>query len=498
MYYCGRVLTRNPAHLMIIVSITGPRMSDALRQMKSSRRFAGMFELRLDMIRKPDIVALLSAAGKPVIVSCRTKSHGGAFSGSPNERVMLLRLAAALGADFVDLEYPKDLSLEGWGEAKRGPEIILSCHMKTPPADPAALFLKMHRSGSAVLKLAYGCTDAGEIRAAVDFLHQAFRRKQRAMAIAMGESGEASRVLYGKMGGWGTFASPEEGPEAAPGQIPAGELVRTYRAETLNRNTSVFGVIGYPLTQSRGPWLHNPLFQSAGKDAVYCRFPVRNLGRFLKTMGPMLQGFSVTLPHKESMIRYLDNVDVSAKRIGAVNTVLRRTNGWWGTNTDAPGALDAIESQTKVRGKRILVLGAGGAARAVVSEGLARGASVIIANRTARRARDLARAFGIDSVPWAVAATQEFDILVNATPLGMVPHTGTSPFAGGPSLAGKTVFDVVYNPAVTKFMNESEKAGATVIGGTAMYLNQAARQSELYCGRKPSKARMKRLLGHAR
>ncbi len=315
----------------------------------------------------------------------------------------------------------------------------------------------------------------------------------RQIAIALGDAGEPSRILYRKFDGWATYASTEDGKSAASGQIRASHLKELYHADKLTPGTKVYGVVGNPVSQSKGAYIHNPLFRRARSNAVYCRFHVLNLERFVCLMAPHLHGFSVTLPHKQNVMRYLDTVDPHARAIGAVNTVVRRGNKLVGTNTDATGALDAIEQVARVKGKRVLILGAGGAARAIVYEAKRRGAEVIVANRTATNGQQLATELACEFVKWNSRTGVEFDVLVNATPVGMAPRIDESPFSKR-FLRRKIVFDAVYNPPMTRLLKEAKSAGARIVPGTEMYLRQAALQSEMYTGRKPDINSMRKLL----
>jgi 3-dehydroquinate dehydratase/shikimate dehydrogenase len=309
----------------------------------------------------------------------------------------------------------------------------------------------------------------------------------------MGEAGEPSRVLYRVFGGWGTYAAPESGKAAAPGQVTARVLCDLYRTERLRPSTKVFGVVGNPVRQSRGIRVHNPLFAHADKNAVYCRFAVTDLRKFFARMVPLIQGFSVTHPHKVEIGKYLDAMDPLSRAIGAVNTVIRKRGRLTGTNTDAPAALDAIEHITPVKGKRMMIMGAGGAARAIAYEAQRRGALVLITGRTPRTARNLAKEFGVVYVPISAFRDADADILVNATPVGMAPHSHESPFPPR-MLRGKTVFDAVYNPPMTRLLREAARAGAMIVRGTDMYINQAAMQFSLYAGVPANIPLMKKLL----
>jgi 3-dehydroquinate dehydratase/shikimate dehydrogenase len=480
---------------MIIVSITGPRMSDALEQVAASDPWADLFEFRFDLIRKPELAMLLLSTRKPVIATCRPVWEGGAFRGREQGRLDILAAASMLGAEYVDIELRAGAAaLRQFLGRRRESGVIVSYHA-SPGERPALplLYRRMKATGADIVKFAFHARDAWENRIAFDFLRRAGDDRQRAIAIAMGEAGEPSRVLYRVFGGWGTYAAPESGKGAAPGQVTARVLSDLYRTERLGHSTKIFGVVGNPVRQSRGIRVHNPLFARTEKNAVYCRFAVTDLRRFFSRMVPLLRGFSVTHPHKVEVGKYLDVMDPLSRAIGAVNTVIRKGGRLTGTNTDAPAALDAIEHVSPVRGKRMMIMGAGGVARAIAFEAARRGAVVLITGRTPRAARSLAKEFGIVYIPVSGMSRVDADILVNATPVGMAPHTHESPF---PSriLKGKTVFDAVYNPPMTKLLRDAAGAGATIVRGTEMYINQAAMQFALYAGVPADIPLMKRLL----
>jgi len=470
-------------------------MSDALEQVRASSPWADMFEFRLDLIRRPELAVLMLLTRRPVIVTCRPTWEGGAYDGAERDRLALLARASLLGADFVDLELRAGRqALAGFLGRRQESGVILSYHARRGERpSPDAVYRRMRSTGADVLKFAFHAGDAWENRIAFDFLRRARSDGRRAVAIAMGEAGEPSRILYRVFGGWATYAAAESGPPAAPGQIPARELAELYRAPRLTPATGVFGVIGNPVRQSKGIRVHNPLFARAGRNAVYCRFPVTDLGRFFSRMAPLLKGFSVTHPHKVAVARLLDGTDPVARAIGAVNTVVRRGTKLLGTNTDAPAALDAIERVAAVRGMTVLIAGTGGAARAIAFEARRRGARVIVTGRNAARGRALAREFAVAFVPRGAWSGIAADILVNATPVGMAPRTHASPFPRA-MLRGKIVFDAVYNPPVTRLLADAAASGARVVSGTEMYVNQAARQFALYARTRPATRLMKRLL----
>jgi 3-dehydroquinate dehydratase/shikimate dehydrogenase len=480
---------------MIIVSIVGPTMREALRQMHGAGPHAHLFEFRIDLIRSFDMRRLRRATRKPVVVTCRPQREGGAFSGTERERMRRLHEACDAGAQYVDIEVKAfPLARRYLIPFLRGTRVVASLHEigRRRTAWQVA-YRRLCATGADVIKYAYPAYDAADISWAISFLQRAKRDGRRAIAIPMGEAGEAGRILYRKFGGWATYAAADEKHAAAPGQIPARTLAQLYRADRLTASTRVFGVIGNPLRQSKGIYVHNRLYPRGRMNAVYCRFPVANLGKFLRRIAPLVSGFSVTIPHKEDVIRYCDGIDGVARAIGAVNTVTIRGGRFHGTNTDAAGALDAIERVLRVRGKRMLVIGAGGAARAIVFEAQRRGGSVTITNRTGSRARRLAREFGCEWIPLPRAAAVNADIVANATSVGMVPNVALTPLPAH-LLRGKVVFDAVYNPAFTRLLRDARRMGCRVVTGTEMYINQAARQVRLFTGRRADVKAMRRIL----
>jgi 3-dehydroquinate dehydratase / shikimate dehydrogenase len=479
---------------MIIVPITGPSSEEAIAQIHSSVRYADLFELRIDLLSQPDIGMLVASTRKPFIATCRPVREGGRFEGTEEERFELLREAIDAGARFVDLE------LDAWGAGRQRlavckgrPQWIVSHHvLDRSPLRVDALYAAMRKTGAGVLKFAYVAEDAWEIHAALRFFALARKDRQRVIAIAMGEAGEASRVLYRVFGGWATFAGSEDGRQSAPGQLPASTMKKVFHAHQRTAATRVFGLVGNPVGQSKGIYIHNPLYRRLGRNAIYCRFKIDDLTRFMKSFEGVLGGCSVTAPHKQAMMKFLATADPLARALGAVNTVVRRSTGYFGANTDARGALDAIEEKLQVGGRRFIVLGAGGAARAVAGEAARRGARVYVANRTVRRARNLARALGVKWTALGDVSSLEPEILVNTTSVGMWPNIDASPLQEIP-VTVRLAFDAIYNPAMTKFLRDAEKQGAVAVTGVEMYARQAVEQIRLFTGRKPEAADVKRL-----
>ena len=478
---------------MIVVSLTGPTAADVRRQVRSTARHADLFELRLDMIRKRDRAAAMRAATLPWVATCRTAAEGGRHRGGFDDRAKVLRSAIAAGASYVDIELHEFHAMASRLRIPSGVRTIASLHVpgdeRTPPG---RVYRRLRATGASVVKYAFTARDASDIDRCRLFLRHAADDRQHAVAIAMGASGEASRVLYRAWGGWGMFASSGPDAASAPGQITARDLRAVYRADRLTRTTRVYGVVGMPVAQSKGVYVHNALF--GGPSRVYTRFAVRDLRRFMRTVAPWLSGFSVTLPHKETVIRSLDTVEARARAIGAVNTVVRSGKRLSGFNTDAPAALDAIEQHGSVRGRTVVIVGNGGSARAIAYEAARRGGMVVVVGRNEHRARALARAIGVRHAAIQELPALQPDVLVNATPVGMVPDVHRVPVRLE-GMRPALVMDAVYNPPLTALLKSAKRTGATIVSGTEMYLRQGALQSVMFAGKKPDLARMRRILG---
>ena len=468
---------------MIIVPIVGPALADARRQMRISRADADMFEFRLDLCPDPELLRRIKPARIPVIATCRPIREGGRFDGSEQDRFACLGAALRAGAAYVDCELDAIKEFRAWCAAQKlRPRLIVSRHIFEEGMPDVLQEYKRLRSAKAdVIKFAYTASDAWQIAGVRTFLKRAARDRQRAIAMAMGEAGEASRILYRVFGGWATFGSATETEGSAPGQLTAAVMKRVFLAHKRTPRTKVFGLVGDPVRQSKGIYIHNPLYATARFNGVYCRFPVKDVDPFMKHCGPWLTGCSVTLPHKSVMAQYCSRFIGSAAMIGAVNTVVHKGRQWLGANTDAGAALDAIEKKCLVRGERVLILGAGGAARAIAVESMRRGALVTIANRSEEKARALSAEL---DVAWcrtdAIDAVRP-TILVNTTPVGMWPATDASPLASIPA-GVRLAFDAIYNPEVTRFLTMAQERGEVTVGGAEMYARQAVDQIRILTG----------------
>jgi 3-dehydroquinate dehydratase/shikimate dehydrogenase len=450
---------------------------------------AELVELRLDYITaRVNLQRLLKDRPSPVIVTVRREQDGGKFTGSEEQRLTMLREAIALGVEYVDLEDDVAGKIPRFGNTKR----IVSYHSfrKTPEK-----LRKLHDELSAldadVVKIATMANHPHDNLRVLEMMHQS---ETPTIGMCMGDIGTPSRILGSKFGAPFTYATFHHERALAPGQLSYDQMVNVYRHNDVNEETDVFGVIADPIAHSLSPQIHNAAFAAKGVNALYVPFrvPVDTLDQFIEDVPRFgIRGLSVTIPHKETIAKQLTKVDPAVKGIGAVNTVLFKGNEVLGYNTDYKAAMDSLQNalrfvgsgDNQLTGKRVMVLGAGGVARAIMY-GLERHqAKVCVACRTRDRADALAEAFSARAVDWAARHTDETEIVVNCTPVGMHPNVDETPYSKSHLKPGMVVFDTVYNPESTLLLKDARHRGCQVVTGVEMFIRQAGLQFFLFTGK---------------
>lgn len=482
---------------MICVPIVGPTMEQALADIPRAQRFADIIELRLDLISGADPPVLLKAADKPCIVTNRTKVEGGQFKGSEEERVKTLREAMGAGADYIDIEAGTPIHLlQPIMESKGKTQVILSFHDFSQTLDRLdEVYQTMSRMPADIFKIVTYARDINDNVVIFKILEQAKKDGRKLIAFCMGEKGEVSRILSPVLGGFLTFGSLDAGKESAPGQIPAAILKDIYRVDQERRGRKIYGVIGDPVAKSMGYLVHNRAFQEAGLPHIYVPFWVENVRKFFPAFEPWFDGLSVTMPHKEKVIPLLDRVDAAARKIGAVNTVVREKDGWAGYNTDCTGALKALAAHCDLKGKEILIIGSGGTAQAIGYGIVQGGGSLTVTyNQNKERGQKLARQLNCGVACVRDLDNRNIDVLINCSPVGMSPNVDQTPFPARLFKPGMIVFDSVYNPMETRLIKEARAAGCTVVCGVDLFINQAAEQFELWTAQKAPTDLMRRVV----
>jgi len=465
-------------------------------QLRRALRETPTVELRLDWLKSDSerrrLLAWLRRNPLPravLLATCRRREGGGLFAGSVQDELHWLAQAAEAGCLWCDLEVetlrklPRN-SIRQYSLPRR---ILLSVHdfERMPPLKPA-LEARWRGAVDAIKVAGVSHTIADSTR-----LLRFAAGLRDCVAVPMGEIGLPARLLALREGS--ALAYAPVAAATAPGQVSLQEMKHLYRAHTLNRQTQVFGVIGNPIAHSLSPLLHNTGFVSRKINAVYLPFLVKDLRDFLKAAPEFgLRGFSVTLPHKQNILRHLQDCDALSAEIGAVNAVVvRRDGSLYGCNTDYVGVLKALEKKLRLAKSRVLVLGAGGSARAAVFALARAGAAVGVCARRNTAARAVARAAGAEVVPRRALKTEHFDAILNATPVGMHPGTGVSPLEPS-ELHCRIVMDLIYRPERTQLLKLAAQKRIATVSGVEMFLAQGIAQWELWMKRRAPERAMRR------
>ncbi|HCP12071.1 MAG TPA: shikimate dehydrogenase [Planctomycetaceae bacterium] len=473
---------------MICISLGRTRHSSMMEEHKAlAEKGAELVELRVDFMRKrPDIGRLLKDRPTPVVVTCRRKVDRGRWFGTEEQRLAILREAIIGGAEYVDLEVDVAGSIRRYGKTKR----IISYHnFDETPLELFDIYQRMRKLDPDVIKIVTMANSPGDN---VRVLEMVGAADVPTVGFCMGEMGTLSRVLCGRYGAPFTYASFSREREMAPGQLSWAEVRNLFRFDQINQQTVVFGVIGDPIAQSKSPLIHNAAYRKLGLNAVYLpiRIPQDRLLESLKELERLqVAGYSVTIPHKEGVLQYVDQMDEATDLMGAANTLFKHDGQWCATNTDAPAAISAIQDGLRKAGnipeltaRKVLILGAGGAARAVGHALLQHGAVVTLTNRSRDRGKSLASELGCQFTSWENRGSEICDVLVNCTSVGMHPNVDESPFEQHWLSDSALVFDTVYNPEQTLLLKQARDRGCPTVSGVEMFIRQAALQFELFTG----------------
>jgi 3-dehydroquinate dehydratase/shikimate dehydrogenase len=468
----------------IAVSLTEETTAAVVERMAALAPVADVFEVRADFVRDLDLAALLAARTKPILFTCRPESEGGRFPDRDREaRRRLLSEAVTRGFDLVDVEARSGFADVATSKAGRG--LVLSWHdFEGTPDDLDAIHEELAAQRPDVVKIVVTARSAADLGRLLAFAaRHAGRREPRLVALAMGPLGVASRILGGRYRAPFTFASPADGREAAPGQLPAAVLADTYRVRSISPLTRVYGLLGSDVLRSLSPAIQNRAFAERAQDAVYVPLPAESVGAFVSALpGLRLSGFSVTRPYKGEILRHLDSVTANAAEARSVNTVVVQDDRLVGLSTDGDGVLVPLRKHLDPAGRVVAIVGAGGAARAAAFTLVRAGAHVTVLARRAEQAAEVAAstgcaAAGLDALPGLV-----WDVLVNATPVGSGALQDHSPVPAGALRPGAVVFDMVYEPRETVLLAAARARGCVAIDGVEMLVAQAVGQFEAWTG----------------
>ena len=511
-------------HLAVAIMVHSREQAQAAA-VRAAELGADLVEFRIDRFTDSpaQLSALVEHSPLPCIVTCRPTWEGGHYDGEEAHRIALLeQIAGAVRPPaYLDVE----LAAFGRSQELRQTLARVVDHPGQVRATSTGLILSSHDFDRRprdlyqrieamaadpmcrVIKVAWTARSLRDNLEAFEILGQ---RHKPTIALCMGEAGLASRVLAKKFGALLTFAAIEDGAGTAPGQPTLAALKELYRWDAIDAQTAVYGVIGYPVGHSKSPAIHNAGFDALGHNAVYLPLPIPpEYEHFKATVSAWLalpslhfRGASVTLPHKQHLLRFVREVggriEPLAQQIGAANTLVVGAEGSLEAfNTDYAAALDAVCegiacAREDLNGQRVAVIGAGGAARAIVAGFAHYGASVVIYNRTLENAQRLADQFGQGPAKVVAARLSKLcdsccQIYINCTPIGMHPDTEATPLGSekpargwGP---GTVVFDTIYNPIETRLLRQARADGCMAISGLEMFVRQAARQFKMWTGK---------------
>jgi 3-dehydroquinate dehydratase/shikimate dehydrogenase len=497
-------MTGSPSErICVVVGRTRHKMVQAEIQ-EAARRGARLVEVRLDFLAKaPDFKRLLAEKPCALMATVRRPPDGGRWSGTEPARQSLLRQAIVGGFDWVDLETDVADAIRRFGKVKR----VVSYHnMHEVPADLEKTHERMCQQDADVLKIAVRAQQPEDNLRLLRLVQNA---PKPTIAFCMGDLSMPSRVLALKCGAPFTYAAfnPERG--ISPGLPSFEELKHIYHVDAINEETQVFGVIGDPVAHSLSPLIHNAAFRSQRINAVYVPFrvPRGQLEGFLKHFDAIgVRGYSVTIPHKEQAAVLAGHKDPSVSLTQAANTLVRLGGGWSAYNTDYTAAIQSLLANMPqspdggpptLHSRVALVLGAGGAARAVAHALHREGAMVNVTNRTPERSQKLAEEIGCRAIDWAARHSVLCDVLVNCTSVGMHPHVDETPVHHSFLKPGLVVMDVVYTPETTLLIREAKGRGCHVVTGVDMFVRQAGAQYKLFTGQEPSLEHMRTVLRRA-
>ena len=415
--------------------------------------------------------------------ACRPVAEGGRWDDGESRRRMVLLEAVKRGFDYVDVEYRSDFMDVAMEKSGRG--LIVSYHdLEGTPEDLDGLYARMCERGADVVKIAVTPRSVADVGRLLQLASRVSAGGGKPLvAIAMGPLGVVTRLVGGRYGAPFLYASAAAGAESASGQLPADVMTDVYRVREVTETTRVYGVLGGTVRRSLSPLLHNQAFAARRVDAVYVPLQAEALEPFLRALpGLDLAGFSVTRPYKVEILAHLQEVEEQAAMCGSVNTVVVQDGTLRGSTTDGIGVVGPLKRRGELKGKAVLIVGAGGAARAAALSLRRKGARVTLAARSPRQAEEAAAAIGCAHAALADLQRQAWDILINATPVGSSAAPSETPVPQALHRPGTIVLDMVYDPLETRLLREARAAGCTAIDGLEMLLAQAVAQFETWTG----------------
>ena len=470
-----------PLPSVVVCSIREANAASFRRALSKVPAGCEWIEIRADELRTQEIPELVKTTDRPVIVTLRSRTEGGGFDGSEEERSAGLHAALEAGARFVDVEWgsPQQVLADG-DQASR---VILSHHAQDCSLPTLTTVLRsMASSAAARLKLvptAQKPADAATVR---DLLRRVGDLDRPLACFAMGRAGALTRLLAPAWGSWATYGGVGAGRETAPGQFSVTDLLETYDVLGIGSTTRIFGLLGNAVGGSPSPAMHHAGYRENGIDARYLPIEVDALEDCLPLLGREgllgVEALGVTIPFKEAAAARCRLEDEVATGAGAVNTVLIGSGGWKGYNTDGPAVLELVRRQLDPAGVEVAIVGAGGTARAAAVALAGAGYGVTVFNRTLARAQEIAERLGVNAADLRDLPGHAWEVLVQATPIGAAGEE----LLPREELVGRMVLEAVYGRE-TPLVSDARASGLVVATGLDLLVAQAAPQFQRMTGR---------------
>lgn len=489
----------------VCLTLTGSTLAEDMETLNAYRKYVDMAELRVDFL-DPDerlyVRRFPAMAGIPCVLTIRREIDGGKFLEGESARTILFARALSFADEdrtknFAYVDFEEDFHIPSLEDATLAfdARIIRSMHdMKNPVKNIVERLGRLNMSGLEIPKIAFMPHSLDDVTALFKEAEKIQNRDH--ILLAMGPMGIPTRILGARLKNFLTYTSAPESMEktAHIAHVDAVSLHEMYRVKEIDEDTKIFGIAGWPLSGTSSPQLHNSGYQRHGMNCVYIPVPSPDFSQtldFAEEAG--MQGLSVTVPHKEAALEKADVIADEAVEIGASNTLVKKEGMWFAYNTDAAGfgrALLEFLGLKNLKHKKVSIIGAGGAAKAVAYAVHNLGAKACIFNRTVSKARTLAGKYKYKYAPLGFESNQILkaysDVIIQTTSKGMHSAGPSSPendplyfydFSGR-----EAVFDIVYMPQITPVMERAQEAGCKVCNGYSMLLYQGFKQFELYTG----------------
>lgn len=482
---------------------------------------ADLIEIRLDWFRRFAVAKkklnsnlIVQYENKPLILAVRTEEEDGFFSGTPSEIINIYQSAHRLfrqegkvfemGVDYFDISYSIADSILPQLKSNRAVKIILSAHTKERVIDLLKKKLeRMSETEADVYKLVFTANALNDNITALQLMDFAKQLNIPFIIHAQGKEGELSRIVGSFKGNLWTYVSLDENQKSAAGQLSLREAKHKYFLQKKNSHTKIIGLVGYPVSQSRGWLLYNRIFNMGGLadspkksvlNYIYLNFPNESIDGFWEMWHKQVDGLSVTIPHKENVLKYAAHKSSEVKQSGVCNTLIKKNNAWEAHNTDLLAMAELLKPYAvRLKKGTVLIYGTGATTRsAIVALQRLDVQDILVLGRNKDRGRSLADLFSVKFVE-KNAVPSDLSAIIQTTPVGMYPHIDQIPECGDFLRSDMIAFDVVFNPPSTRFLQAAIEKGCTTISGEIMYLHQAGLQFELFTGKHISIGNLRRI-----